>query len=571
MSSAHSSAKPQLIVANLPAKQRDALLHLDQLEVLGKNTVASKLNVLERDELITAARDVREGVRVGREAVMKEQWKDLAYVARQIRITLARIDSGIFTEHVMKTEKGNQAIRLTGMHREWHDLADLHRFLVLWAHIESGKTSMFLTGRLLWRIGRNPSTRAIVVSENKEKAVKVLSQGIAKYILQSEELHEVFPDLVRNPDPTTPWNQTKITVKRDGFIRDPTVQVVGAMRGSIQGARADFLALDDVVTRRTSGREEGRRELAGWVNEDLLGRVDPLRGEVLVTNTARCKGDLTNELAGIAAKVGGYSARYGVFDKNNKPRCPWWSHEKVDNHFLSATEKQRQLFVQDMDDDDAPFQMGWAQLAVNRGAAEGVGLVYFLTDEERAMYLNAGGMIACGVDLAAKKKRPGARTVFTVLYVDIEGNHQILWMDGGQWDSPTIRDKILQIHERYRCPIYVESNGVQSYIREIIEEKAREKGIDVKIESFHTGSNKHDPVFGVESIFTQMSQGRWIIPASNGQAEGYCKELISDMQAYRPSAHSGDSLMSAWICKEGIRTALKRRQARQIKFSVGGT
>lgn len=566
-----ADARPALLVNNLPTAQRDALLCIDQLEVLGKNTIAGKLNVLDRDELMTAARDVRESVRVGREAVMKEAWKDVAYITRQMRITLARIDSGIFTEHVMRTEKGNQPIRLTGMHREWHDLADLHRFLVLWAHIESGKTSMFLTGRLLWRIGRNPSTRAIVVSENKEKAVKVLSQGIAKYILQSEELHEVFPDLVRNPDPTTPWNQTKITVKRDGFIRDPTVQVVGAMRGSIQGARADFLALDDVVTRRTSGRLEARRELAGWVNEDLLGRVDPLKGEVLVTNTARCKGDLTNEMAGIAAKVKGYSGRYGVFDAKGQPRCPWWSREKVDNHFLSATEKQRQLFVRDMDDDDAPFQKDWADLAIQRGKAEGVSLVYHLTDEERSMFLDAGGFIGCGVDLAAKKKRPGARTVFTVLYVDTDGNHQILWMDGGQWDSPSIRDKIIAIHERYRCPIYVESNGVQSYIREIIEEKARERGIDIKVESFHTGSNKTDPVFGVESVFTQMSQGRWIIPEENGQAAGYCKELINDMEAYRPNAHTGDSMMSAWICKEGIRNALKRRKARQVVFSVGAS
>lgn len=559
------SNHPALLVDNLPARQRDAILHLDQLETLAQKTLQKKLGVIERDELVDAAADVRDSIEIGRRSVLCEKWKEVAFVARNVRIQLARVDSGIFTEHVMRTEKGNQPIRLTPMHREWHDLADLHRFLVLWAHIESGKTSMFLTGRLLWRIGRNPSTRAIVVSESKEKAVKILSQGIAKYILQSDELHEVFPDLVRNPDPTTPWNQTKVTVKREGFIRDPTVQVVGAMRGSIQGARADFLALDDVVTRRTSGRSDGRRELAGWVNEDLLGRVDPLRGEVLVTNTARCKGDLTNEMATIASKVGGHSGRYGVLDANGKPRCPWWSTQKIDNHFLSATEKQRQLFVRDMEDEDAPFQMDWAKLAIKAG--DGYSMVYFLTDEERDTYLQHG-FIACGVDLAAKKKRPGAKTVFTVLYVTEDGTHQILWMDSGNWTSPEIRDRLLMVHERYRCPIYVETNGVQSYLKEIVEEKARDKGFNLRIESFVTGANKHDPVFGVESLFVQMSQGRWMIPSAHGNAIGACHELIQDMESYRPNAHSGDALMATWICKEGIRNAMQKRK-RRVGFSVG--
>ena len=50
-----ADARPALLVHNLPTSQRDALLCLDQLEVLGKNTIASKLQVLDRDELMTAA------------------------------------------------------------------------------------------------------------------------------------------------------------------------------------------------------------------------------------------------------------------------------------------------------------------------------------------------------------------------------------------------------------------------------------------------------------------------------------------------------------------------------------
>ena len=94
--------------------------------------------------------------------------------------------------------------------------------------------------------------------------------------------------------------------------------------------------------------------------------------------------------------------------------------------------------------------------------------------------------------------------------------------------------------------------------------------MDVRIESFYTGSaNKHDPVYGVESIFVQMSQNRWIIPSQNGEALGFCREFVSDLSAYRPTQHSPDSIMATWICKEGIRVAMQKRK-RRVGFSVGG-
>jgi len=556
--------KPNVIRTNLAQATQTLLTRIDSVEETAKSILRKKLGVLPHDEFLESSQSIRTALRLAKEAAVGERPQELAHLMHGVRLGLARIDSGVFTEHVMRTEKGNQPLRLTPMHREWHDLAEIHRFLVLWAHIESGKTSMFLVGRLLWRIGRNPGTRAIIVSENGEKAKKVLSQGIAKYILQSTELHEVFPDLVRNPDPSTPWNKSAITVKRPGVIRDPTIQSVGAMRGSVQGARCDFLALDDVVTRRTSGKPDLRRELSGWVNEDLLGRVDPLVAEILVTNTARCKDDLTNELGG---KKGAFPKRYPVLDEHGQVRCPWWSKQKIDDHYLSAVEKQRQLFVRDMDDEETSFRHEWAALALAEGADRPY--IHSITDEERAEWLNEGSFIGVGVDLAAKKKKPGAKTVLSVLLVTAEGNHQLLWIEGGQWSAPEIRDKILSFHLRYRPVFFVESNGVQGFIKEICDEEAKRKGIHLRVESFHTGTNKHDEVYGVDSISVQMSQGRWIIPSVCGLPLGEAKNLIEGLETYHPQSHMSDYLAATWIAKEGCRQKMTRMRGNQSTFHVG--
>ncbi len=63
-----------------------------------------------------------------------------------------------------------------------------------------------------------------------------------------------------------------------------------------------------------------------------------------------------------------------------------------------------------------------------------------------------------------------------------------------------------------------------------------------------TGRNRHDPLFGIESLAVELEQCRWIIP-DEPHARAWGRELL----AYSPTAHPGDRVVASWFAREAAR------------------
>ena len=513
------------------------------------------------EEIARRTRIVREAMEG--EAAAKTD-AERAYWIRARRRELAAVDSAAFCEFTLTTERGNQPITNDPVHVEWHQILAYWRRAVIWAAIEMGKTQQLTIGYTLWRLGRSQGEdRVIIVSDPQKKAMKI-GRALQRHIERNAALHEVFPLLRRSRRREDPWGASAFTVERESFSKDPSVQCTGT-QGSVSGSRADHVTFDDAVTRRNSRKKERRTDLSEWSLNECYSRLGD-GGQALNLNAAYHPHDLTNERAKIP---GTFAKRFPVVDETGRIRTRNWGPEELAQKIRDlggdkGIEKRRQLDVEDVGDEETRFDDEWIAGCISDEYA----LTWSLSPDERAALVAQGAVLVIGGDYAAaKKKRLGAKTSFFVLAVYPDGTHQVLWIEAGRWKSPDIRDRMIDLHERFGAVLFCEDNGVQSWIIENVEEIS-----DTPMVPHTTGANKHDPTFGVESMGVQMSQGKWIVPrhpASDtelvvvhpkfGMLPATIAEWIDDLKEFSPVTHTGDVLMSSWIAKEGARTLRARR------------
>ena len=551
--------KPAPLHRLFTAETRELYLQgIDRTETIAKEVLLDRINLiaqaeakgqeppfkLTRAEVRQRAGNIRSHLARARAAI-EDGRRDRAVAAvREVRKELARIDCASFVEFVIRTEKGRRPITLTPMHREWHAMADGFDRVVIWAHIGSGKSLLLITARTLWELGRDPELRIGIVSETAAKAKK-LARPIKAYVESSRELREVFPALRKSLRDGMPWNQSELTVDRLNSAKDASITIVSALKPTIASARLDRVFFDDILSHRTARKPTQQEELRIMMRAEVMGRIEP-NGRAIAVNTAWKMGDYMNELSTLAHPDA--VRRYGIRDEHGVIRCPW-----LDEHFIAQKEAElgpvesaRQLHVIDREDEDSRFNEEWIRTSLTLG--DGVRLVYELKGEERARYIDDGCVIVVGVDVAASKKRAGARTAFTVLLVHPDGEHQVLWIKAGQFTAPEIRDLVILFHHRYGAVVFVETVGVQKWMIDLVAEVS-----DAYVAPFQTGTNKIDSTYGVTSVGHLMERGKLCLPSNNLVPRGQVKDFLADIRAFHPQKHPGDVLMSLWIAKEGAR------------------
>lgn len=456
----------------------------------------------------------------------------------------ARKDPAVFCQLVLRNEETARPIKLAPMHVEWHDILSTHRRAVIWSHTEAGKTQQISVGRVLWEIGKNPNIRVIVVSDTSERAKKIV-KALKGYIETSPEFRLVFPEVVPDKSKTTGmWREDAFNVKRTTLAKDPTVQVVG-FEGSILGARADLILIDDYLTPETTYSDHMREKGHSWLKSVIEGRRTK-DGRLWFIGNAWHRDDAMHRYA---KEKRTYSKKYPV--RNERGESSWpevWSLERIEEELdnRGPIEGPRTLLCKTISDEDRRFKEAYILKALQRG--DGFELIYQLEQ------VPPGWRTVTGVDLGVTKRDAGGETsIFTLACEVATGRRRLIGLEAGRWGGPEIVERIISVQRRYNSIVIVESNAAQMYIKQFVE-----KGSAVPIKAFHTGANKVDPSFGLESIATEMSQGKWEIPNQGGVVVGgemdrEVSKLIDEMLAYDPQLHTGDRLMSMWLAREGIR------------------
>lgn len=461
---------------------------------------------------------------------------------------LARTNPNAFMTYVLRDEETGSPILSNSDQEEWHDLFEKHRRLLIWAHIEAGKTNQMAIGRALYELGRNPNLRIAIVSNTDGQAQKI-ALAIQKYIEKSVELATVFPELKR--DKSMPWNAHHLYVMRETRAKDPSIQTCG-IHGNILGARIDLLILDDLLDYENTVSPARREDLARWYYATLEGRLTG-QGRVLCIGTAWHRDDIMHRFA---RQKAWHSRRYPVIDEvTGQSRWPerWPDARIEEKRELGPLEFSRQLLCIARSDEDARFKRVYIDTCLARGLGR--------TPTYALHAVPAGYKTYTGVDLGVSDKSSAALTVLFTIVVHPNGDREVLAVEAGRWSGPEIVEKIIDQHNRYQSIVLVENVAAQDFILQFTRKQSA-----APVVPFTTGKNKAHPEFGVEGIATEMANGKWIVPSveAGGMLRGATPTIeawINELLYYDPAGHTGDHLMASWFAREGA-----RRTTPKVKF-----
>jgi hypothetical protein len=443
----------------------------------------------------------------------------------------------------------------TAFHREWHAHFDANPYGVLIAPVEHAKTQQISVGRVLWRLGTDP-TRTIALIQGTEKmAQKTLGQ-IRALIERNPRVQEVFPDLKRSPVRGDPWTQSQITVERATFAKDPSIQARGVF-GDIVGSRLSDIVLDDVLTFENTRTSEQRKKLIEWFDTTVFTRLLP-GGVIWVIGTPWHPEDLLHELS---KRPGFASKRYSAVRNPDDPASRWvtmwpeqWDLPRLQNRRDNMPEGTfiRKYLCRVRLDSTSRFRKLW----LDRMCQLGVGRTFY-AEQPRAYHRGPPLLCFTGVDLAIGDTDDSAQTCLFTLALMPDGRRLVVDIESGRWQAPEILDRIYSAHRRYKGEIHVESNAAQKFLVQIANGQ-------VPVTAHHTGQNKWSAEFGVESLAVEIRNGQWIMPSGlSGESvpdEG--KAFISECLHFNPTEHTGDRLMAAWIAREALRKFSSPRAGR---------
>lgn len=179
------------------------------------------------------------------------QWKILKYSN----------DPVLFTTDIL-------GLQCAWFHREWLKAFEDNKFVVLLAPRGHGKTSI-VGSYILWRIVRDRSIRALIVTINQDKANSMMT-FVQENLERNQVLKRIFGEFKGNSE----WSRTEIRVKQSEGFRiphtEPTLKVLG-VGSRIISSHYDLIVLDDITDDDNSRTEMRRRNLESWYDGPLVG------------------------------------------------------------------------------------------------------------------------------------------------------------------------------------------------------------------------------------------------------------------------------------------------------------
>lgn len=404
-------------------------------------------------------------------------------------------------------------------------------------------TNQISIGHVLWRIGKDPNCAIAILTNTGGMASRTVG-ALKTYIAESQEFRDVFPDV----KPGEKWAESSFTVTRSTIRKDPTVQAVG-LTGSIVGSRLDGLVIDDIDDMDSTHTAQARDQTEAKVRKQALTRLSAGGWAVAIGNVWH-EDDCMHRLS----KTGWVSRKYPLLDEFGQTRDPLnFPMERayaIRDEDVGPLEFQRLYLLQARIDGEQRFRQEWIDIALERG--RGMALL-----RDGLLKVPSGCRTITGVDLGVKQKSHNDPTAIITILEAPKGSgveYQILHIVKGRWNAQEIMDNVAEQQRMFSSEVWVESNGAQDFLIQLMNMSGR----GVPVRSFFTGRNKHDPMYGVESIAAEMATGRWIIPSPDGTVQGAEEEvdyLVQEMMAYTPNNHTGDTLMALWVARESARTS----------------
>lgn len=530
-------------------------------------------------------------------------------------IQVARSDPNTFAEIVIDDEDDpGKLIRQQDFQRKGHNYLRLYPNLIIeWAR-EHGKTVNLLLARLLWKMGRQPWRRRIVICAGSSEAQKRIS-AISHYITGKPIVQRIFPWLL--PREKAAWSRSAIEIIRftpeavalmsdpqnpispaealdRGLTitsKDPSLEARGVL-GSGTGARADEIYFDDPVDFQNA---RGRPALRKLVIEAYLNNWEPVKskvsGQAAYYGTPWAENDLLAYLRKIAIPVEDPRAetasledwriyRVPVVEREGRYISPWAS--KFTNEKLQAIRRKvgpaafaMAYLLEVIGDEDRMFPE--ATLA----KISPITFDQFPTINEDGEQVFDCAVFG-GLDLAISQKKTSDWRALATVYLLPNGQRVIGEIKRGRWGSVETIDVLIK--EAVKCGysmVKVENNSAQEAVRQWIQPRVQthidagtiEPGFHLRTSPHTTTSaNKLAEEIGLPSLESEFEAGRWsvILPANHTTA-GVCpcwfcyflEEARGFMRNGKSVADHDDTIFALWFAREACLTG-RRTGAKSI-------
>ncbi len=572
-----------------------------------------------KDQVISLIRQgltIREAMAaVGRSPATWEEWKrqdaDFSHQISVIRaIKRANRSTGVPAEGTSSFEEFRR--EYLGMETfphqsRWIDVIegreprDLHpamqyepgdpRYLLINSPPEHAKSMTLSVDYVVYRICTEPGIRVVICSASADLAKQFLYAIKQRLTGQRySKLQINFAPIGGFDGPGSVWQQQQIYLSgdyRDTSEKDPTVQAIG-IQGTIYGARADLIILDDAVILKNAHEYESQIR---WLQQELITRPGP-GGRVVITGTRVDAVDLYRELRNPDRYPDGkspwtYLSQPAVLEFADEPKdwvtlwprsnVPWagtddqadadgtfprWDGPHLAKRRSMLDPKTWSMVYQQQDvPEDAIFHPKDVSACVNGRRNHGV------IDGENPYHERPEGMaglyVICSMDPAM-----AGETASICYAIDVKTGRRFV-LDAHRMASPTpqqIRQVIFDWTDRYRPMAWVvEKNAFQLFLTRDEEIRYYLANRGCSMTEHYTSNNKIDPDFGVASLAPLFTE-RMISLPSRHNCEGV-KALVEQLCIWRPGVKGSklvqDLPMALWFAE------LKAREVADASLGRG--
>lgn len=199
----------------------------------------------------------------------------------------SRSDINVFFPFVLGSDH-NQS----DCHKKLQAHMDTHDRAGIIAQKELGKTTQAIM-RAIHRLGNNSNLLQKLLCANDELAVDRVMM-IRDLISRNRRLKMVFPNLIRHPG-FDDWGKLSLTVKRDRFSKDSSIEACGILTSGT-GGRAEEILFDDVVDFQNAIKYPKQRDQVKKAFKNVWIPLLGPKGKAIYLATLHHEADLTSEL-----------------------------------------------------------------------------------------------------------------------------------------------------------------------------------------------------------------------------------------------------------------------------------
>lgn len=462
---------------------------------------------------------------------------------------------------------------LQPVHKQWVEVVLSGKRTLINCPPRHAKSTIFSVWFPLWLIARDRNIQILICSQT-DKLAKKFTNEIAYHLSYNKDLNVDFGRF-RPEFGDWPWRPNSGELLVDGRTReiksgDLTVQVRGAGQ-QILGMEANWIVVDDAVSRRNTRSEGEREKLSEWFHGDVMSRLEP-GGAALVIGQRLHLYDMYGELAAEKlTRVPGSPKRWKHI---NYPAVLDWGEHKTLWPAKWGYEELMDVYA------DVGYQNFEAMYQQNPlpEADRLVKDVWIYGDETHRGCLDHHRKASHVVARAESDTRPRARVlsldpsptklagliVADVPYEESEGSQanfeaEILEI---RHEPMNVRKMLYEIYRVLRDygPVdyfVFEQNAAQRWLLQDPEmERIRTKTMVIP---HTTNRNKADPELGVSGLAMDFEYGRIRLPYGDAEARA-ASQLLIDEACTWPQGLSDDVLMALWFMKYNYARLIPRQE-----------